>query len=68
MHDSDNQYIQHLCGLLSIYFAPRWQGILPMRVVKDEVHQDQAGSLVPKWFSGAQAPTIQCNALIKAGA
>ena len=38
------------------------QGIVPMRVVKDEVHQDQAGSLVPKWFSGAQAPTIQCKA------
>ena len=33
-----------------------------MRVVKDEVQQDQAESLVPKWFSGAQAPTIQFNA------
>ena len=44
------------------YFAQSWQGIVPMRVVKDEVHQDQAGSLVPKWFSGAQAPTIQFNA------
>ena len=44
------------------YFAQRWQDILPICVVKDEVHQDQAGSLVPKWFSGAQAPTIQCKA------
>ena len=62
MYNSDNQRIQHLRGLLSIFSFQRVGKALYQCVVKDEVQQDKAGSLVPKWFSGAQAPTIHCKA------